>query len=201
MAFFSGCAMHAPDASAFMEVLDKEYSKDEHGSIGYFCARGGEYDDKMPSLPSYWDAGGNFLILDYLVGGVSFQWVPIVNLGVGNRFVAFRSWLDFFSLIGNVRRANYGAGLVQQVIPTKNLRFGLEENLTHNSYGPILSARYGDYAYWDLGLGLFSRYHQESNSFSLAVRVQRRFLGVEKISKYGRYLLTASLTVTWAGKK
>lgn len=203
---FSSCAMHAPDASAFMEVFDKEHPKDWRGfGVGYVSARGGDYTDKMWAIPSYWDIGGNLVFLDYCVAGFSFQWLPIIDLGFGNRFVAFRSWVDFLSLLGDMDQFNYGAGLVQQVLPTESLRFGLEENITHNSYAPFSGTKEGRQDYWALDFGFFSRYRRSAtdviNSLSLAVRVQRRFFNASDISKYGRYLFTASLTVTWANKR
>lgn len=202
----SSCAMHTPDPSAFMEVFEKEYPKDWRGSgAGYVCVRGGNYTEKMWAIPSYWDIGGNVAFLEYFVVGLSYQWLPIINLGVGNRFIAWRGWIDFFSLLGDLDQFNYGTGLVQQVIPTESLRFGLEENITHNSYAPFRGSKEGGQDYWALDFGFFSRYRRSAtdviNSLSLAARIQRRFFNASDISKYGRYLLTISLTVTWAGKK
>ena len=202
----SSCAMHTPDASAFMEVFEKEYPKDWRGSgAGYVCVRGGNYTEKMWAIPSYWDIGGNVAFLEYFVVGLSYQWLPIINLGVGNRFIAWRGWIDFLSLLGDLDQFNYGTGLVQQVIPTENFRFGFEENFTHNYAAPYSKSEFEDNDYWEWALGVFSRYRVSTDktvrSVSLSFRMQRRFFDSYRMSKYGKYLYSLSLSVTWTDKK
>jgi hypothetical protein len=198
--------MHTPDASAFMESFEKEYPKCWPGvGVGYVGVRVGDYTDKMWAIPSYWDVGGNIVILDYFVMGFSWQWLPVVNLGVGNRFIAWRGWIDYLSLLGDLDQFNYGTGLVQQVIPTENFRFGFEENFSHNWYSPYSKRKFDKYEYWELGFGLFFRYRvstdEKVRSLSLSFRVQRRFFDTYKISEYGKYLYSLSLSMTWADKK
>lgn len=212
------CATHAPSPDAFMDAFEKETVRivkvkedlvlmdtidtDANSTVMYINVRYGDYDSYMGGSPSYWDGGVIApLFVDFLVFGISIQWSPIAILGVGNRYFALRGWMDLASILSSnsLGEYNVGFGFIQQIILNDNFRFGMEENYSRNSYqnnGAVFGGG-GRSLYTDVGIGVFARYkfkgEYATRSFSLGLRVQKRYEDEDVFSEYGKYLVTLSV--------